>query len=128
MAKSRLALFVLATAAASPAMAEPLTAEQAIQKQRENLVRGAGLECPRDGNDVVVCGRREREVLPFDRTGEPTNRMPGETMSTRQALDNTRLSTCTTTGPNQSCGGGLPVLQILFTALKVAKHLIDPEE
>jgi hypothetical protein len=35
-----------------------------------------------------------------------------------------KRETCSTVGPNQNCGGGLPVIPIIFTAAKIAAKLI----
>jgi hypothetical protein len=36
--------------------------------------------------------------------------------------------TCSTVGPNQNCGGGLPVIPIVITAAKIAVHLIKGDD
>jgi hypothetical protein len=86
----RIAAFIALLAFAAPSSAvapeASVTAEQAIEKQKDG-VRGAvgTLPCRRDGagGDIVVCGRRgpdpNRVPFPDQRApGEPENLLPGE--------------------------------------------------
>jgi hypothetical protein len=112
------ALAFLALFAATPALAqEPPAAETLIEAQREQLRDSAGLgACPTGpaGDDIVVCARQGRDPnrLPFDSEPAPGARRAGEIAGPRAALDSTRLSPCTTVGPNQRCSGGLPIIPI----------------
>lgn len=81
-----LALLAFAAPVSALAPEASVTAEQAIEKQKDG-VRGAvgTLPCPRDGDggDIVVCGRRgpDRNRVPFPdqrAPGEPENLLPGE--------------------------------------------------
>jgi hypothetical protein len=68
------------------AVAAPLTAEQAAERQHAEVRRAVGTEpCPRGGGagDIIVCGRRgpdpNRIPFPDQRSeGEPENLLPGE--------------------------------------------------
>lgn len=84
------ALALLVAFAATPACAlapeAPLTAERAIETQKDMVREVVGtLPCRREGagGDIVVCGRRgadpNRVPLPDERlAGEPENLLPGE--------------------------------------------------
>ena len=116
--------------AAGPAFAaEPPTAEEALARQKAALHQILGLDCGRRGagDDIVICGRTGRDPnrLPLDPEPEPGGRIAGEPVSAAEALANTKPSSCSTVGPNQRCGGGLPLIPIAFwiieTAIKAAK-------
>jgi hypothetical protein len=106
--------------------APPGTAEEALARQQAGLQRSLGLDCDRSGTDIVVCGRTgpdpNRLSLPVP--PEPGARHAGEPPDATEALALSKEK-CTTVGPNQQCGGGLPVIPIaiwlLQTAVKVAK-------
>ena len=130
MAKSSFTIAFLALAAAAPALAaEPPSAEEALARQKAGLSRTLGLDCSRQsaGGDIVVCGRSGRDPhrLPFDPEPEPGDRHAGEPPSGEEALAATKPPVCSTVGPNQRCGGGLPVIPIAIflvqTAIKAAK-------
>lgn len=121
---------LLALLAAGPALAaEPPTAEEALARQKAGLNRTLGLDCNRRSaaGDIVVCGRSGRDPyrLPFDPGPEPGARHAGEALSAEEALAATAPPTCSTVGPNQHCGGGLPLIPIAIflvqTAVKAAK-------
>jgi hypothetical protein len=88
---------LLATAAPASALAPeaPLTAERAIDLQKEQVREAVGTApCRRDGTggDIVVCARRgpdpNRPPLPFERVpGEPENLLPGELPRARTSYD-----------------------------------------
>jgi hypothetical protein len=134
MAKSSIAAAFLIALAAAPAFAEPLTAEEAIARQKEQLRDALGLDCDRSGQgeDIVVCGRSgpDPNRVPF-----PDQRLPGERVRLGPSEAPSGLagleagqSPCSTVGPNQRCSGGLDVFRVVGVLAKIAKHLIDPEE
>jgi hypothetical protein len=118
----------LAALAAGPAFAAPPgTADGALARQQASLRAGLGLDCDRAGGEIVVCGRTgpDPNRLPLPVEPEPGARHSGEPADPADALALTRQR-CTTVGPDQQCGGGLPVLGIALwivqTAVKAAKH------
>jgi hypothetical protein len=120
-------------AAAQPGAAPAPSAEQAIETQHRRLQAATGTApCPTDAapDEILVCGRRggDPDRLPFPDERVPGGRvalLPGEPPSGTAALRATAGSPCTTVGPNQHCGGGLPVVGILTTLAKIGKHLLD---
>ena len=74
MALSRMAAALLLAFAPAPAAAAQ-TAEQAMARYREVIQPTAELDCPKgkEGEDIVVCGRRPGNPLPL-----PIERGPGE--------------------------------------------------
>ena len=81
------AILALAAAAApASAFAPEVTAESAVETQKDSVRETVGtLPCRRDwaGGDIVVCGRRGRNPnrVPFPDqrvAGEPENLLPGE--------------------------------------------------
>jgi hypothetical protein len=77
---------VVFAAWAGCAIAAPLTAEQAAERQQDGVREAVGTKpCPRGAGagDIVVCGRRgpdpNRVPFPDQRApGEPENLLPGE--------------------------------------------------
>jgi len=120
MAKMAVPLPIALAAPASAA--EPLTAEAALGYYRETLLSSAGLDCSRvrDSDEVVVCGRSRRPDP--NRPPLPVEPPPGETIRgepiSAVAAAGTR-ETCSTVGPNQNCGGGLPIMAMVAMAAKV---------
>lgn len=123
-------LVLLAFAAPSSALAPeaPVTAEQAIEKQKDG-VRGAvgTLPCRRDGagGDIVVCGRRgpdpNRVPLPDQRTpGEPENLLPGELPRAQSRYD-----TCVIACPR---GAGVDVFKAIDTSIKIVRHILGKDD
>lgn len=113
--------------AAAPAAATPVTAEEALARQQAGLQRSLGLDCDRGGEgDIVVCGRQgpDPNRLPLPVEPEPGARNAGEPPDPSEALA-LSAEKCTTVGPNQQCGGGLPLIPIAIwliqTAVKAAE-------
>jgi len=112
---------------ASPLQAAPAgTAEEALARQQAGLQRS--LDCDRGGGeDIIVCGRAgpDPNRLPLPVQPEPGDRRSGEPPDPSEVLALHKEKTCTTTGPNQRCSGGLPILPIALwlvqTAVKAAK-------
>ena len=128
MALSRIAALVLIALLATAAAQDPDTTETAY---RTTFPIIAELDCPRgqSDDDIVVCGRRDGESpyrLPLPVEPEPGARVAGEAPSAVTAMG-TREK-CSTSGPNQNCGGGLPVFAIAATLVKLVEKAIDPEE
>lgn len=126
-------LFLLLTALlASPAgAAETLSADAAIAQSRRMFAPVAELDCPkaRGPDEIIVCGRpgaTDPNRLPL-----PVRRMPGEIVHGEAMSPVAAASTrerCTTVGPNQNCGGGLPVLGIAMAVARVAIELIKSDD
>ena len=71
--------------AAAPASAQDqVTAEQALTRYREIIVPTAELDCPRGGDEIIVCGKRKGEKspyrLPLPVSREAGARIPGEAL------------------------------------------------
>ena len=114
--------------AAPLAAAAPATADEALARQQASLRAGLALDCDRErgGGDIIVCGRQgpDRNRLPLPVPPEPGARHSGEPPDPGETLA-LSAEKCTTVGPNQQCGGGLPVIPIALwlveTAVKAAK-------
>jgi hypothetical protein len=127
MAKLGLAMAAAAAmAAASASAAPPATAQEALARQQAGLHQSLGLDCDRSGGDIIVCGRHgpDPNRLPLPVPPEPGARHGGEAPDPGEALA-LSAEKCTTVGPNQQCGGGLPIIPMAIwlvrTAVKVAK-------
>ncbi|MBV8686399.1 MAG: hypothetical protein JOZ90_06580 [Alphaproteobacteria bacterium] len=84
-------LFVLLALAPAPALAAapPLTAEEAIERERTWLHGGADALCPSDGasGDIVVCGRSgPGQRMEFPREEGEIVRHAGEPVPAGEAL------------------------------------------
>lgn len=109
--------------------APPATAEEALARQQAGLQRSLGLDCDRGGGeDIIVCGRQgpDPHRLPLPVQPEPGARIAGEPPDPDEVLALHKEKRCTTTGPNQQCSGGLPILPValwlLQTAVKAAEE------
>jgi hypothetical protein len=117
--------------AASAATAQVLTAEEALENYRAAFDSVSVLDCPEssDPDAIVVCGRRpgapDPNRLPLPVQPLPGDRVAGEAISSVEAAG-TREK-CSTVGPNQQCGGGLPVFQVIGVAVKAVQALVDPD-
>jgi hypothetical protein len=116
-----------AALASLPAQAAPTaSADEAVARQQSSLRSSLGLDCDRDSGEIVVCGRRgpDPNRLPLPVQPEPGARHRGEPADPSETLA-LSAEKCTTTGPNQQCGGGLPILPMAIwlvqTAVKVIK-------
>ncbi|HEY0626664.1 MAG TPA: hypothetical protein VGD10_08010 [Allosphingosinicella sp.] len=85
MALSRMAVLAAVILLSTPAGAAPVTAEEALQMHRQTLQPVAAVNgCPKgaDGEEIVVCGRREespyRMPLPVTREAGVPVELPGE--------------------------------------------------
>ena len=132
---SRMTAAVVLVFSVTAASAQPVTAEQAVENYRGAFKSLEELDCPKstDPEEVVVCGRRDRADtarLPLPVAPEPGRRVQGEAVSTVAAAG--RRETCSTVGPMQECGGGLPIFGIAVTAakaaVKIAEEIIDPDD
>ena len=109
--------------ACGPALAEPLTAEQAIETYRATFEPVSALECPKptDEEEIVVCGRRPGQAdpnrLPIVPPRDAGARIPGEpaTMAAFSCL--------------HSCPQPLKVnlIQAAKVGRKVIRHILDPD-
>ena len=115
--------------AAPAGAAEPVTAEAAMERYRSLVAPIAVLNCPKPGSpdEIVVCGRPEgRDPNRLPLPPPPGERIRGEAISQVDAMG--ERETCSTVGPNQNCGGGLPIIPIAIFAAKVAIHVIKGDE
>lgn len=131
MTKSRMAVLLLMLWLPVQANAEePVTAEQAMEHYHQAFQPVRSLDCPGGGGDeIVVCGRRtdgpdpNRLPLPVER--DPGERVTGEAPSAVAAAG-TREK-CSTVGPNQNCGGLVPIGILMGVAVKLIEALTDPD-
>lgn len=126
------ALLLVSLGAVSVASASsPLTADEAMETYRRTFQSPDQLDCPggEDG-DIVVCGRRREgpapERLPLPVSPDPGMRVAGEPVGAVEAAGS--RETCSTVGPNQNCGGGLPVFEIVGALAKIAGELLNPDD
>ena len=96
MTKSRMAAVPLLLAGLSPLSpalaAEPiLTAERAIQNQRDQLRGAAGIGCQRGEGEIVVCGRGGDPDMFPDEPGQRQRLIAGEAPAAGAAV---ALGTC----------------------------------
>ncbi|MEA3008718.1 MAG: hypothetical protein QOJ91_410 [Sphingomonadales bacterium] len=119
------ALILLAAAAPALAGPQPLTAEQAIEIQRDQVRDATGTKpCHRESQsgDIVVCGRRsdpERlPVVPVE--GEREHLLPGELPRAQAGYD-----TCAIACPR---GSGVNVVQAVKTGSKILRHILGKDD
>lgn len=127
-------MMMLIAVAPAGLSAQTLTAEQAMANHRRATAL-VGDECRRTGPDgeeeILICGRRSGPSLrlPLPVEPEPGARVRGESVA---ASDGLEVKQCTSWGPNQRCGGGLPVMAIAVAAVKgvakVAEAIVDPDD
>ncbi|HEX8308909.1 MAG TPA: hypothetical protein VF645_10890 [Allosphingosinicella sp.] len=129
MAKLGLALIVAALAAARATAAPPLSAEEALARQRSSLRAEIGLDCDRDSAEIVVCGRTgpDPNRLPLPIRPERGARNAGEPSDPKDALALSDQK-CTTVGRDQHCSGGLPVLPIAIFLVQTAVKAVKGRE
>jgi hypothetical protein len=78
----------------SPAFADGITAETALNRYHDQFKPVSELACPRDSEDIVVCGRNIGSGLriPYAREeGEPVRLLPGEPPSAAASLGADRM-------------------------------------
>ena len=124
---ARLSLLLTIALAAPAGAAEPMSADAALAHYRKTFAPVAELDCPKASgpDEIVVCGRpggQDPNRLPIPPAPTPGARIAGEPMTAAAAMG--RRETCSTVGPNQNCGGGLPVIPNILTAAKIAAKLI----
>lgn len=132
MTMSRMIALALLAFWTATAGAAPQTAEQAMENYRLTFkppeVREVR-ECARQpDNDIVVCGRRD---LPDQRLPLPLDPVPGERTAGEPPTALTAAGSrerCSTVGPNQECGGGLPLLGAALFVLRSAAALASPDD
>jgi hypothetical protein len=132
MKSLRPACALLLLAAPAPAFAlapeTPLTAERAVEIQRDSVREAVGtLPCRRDGasGDIVVCARRgpdpNRIPLPDERVpGERGNLLPGELPRAQSSYD-----TCAIACPR---GAGIDVFKAIGTSIKIVRHILGKDD
>jgi hypothetical protein len=118
---------------AGPALAlapeTSLTAEQAIEVQRDGVRQAVGtLPCVRDPGtgDIVVCGRRgtdpDRLPLPVERLpGEREHLLPGE-LPRAQPSYNTCVIGC------QPSGFRVNPFQVIMVGSKIVRHVLGKDD
>jgi hypothetical protein len=124
---------LLCAALAEPAFAlapeTALTAEQAVEIQREGVREAVGTaSCARDREtgDIVVCGRRgpdpNRLPLPVERLpGERENLLPGE-LPRAQASFSTCVIGCQPTGLR------IDVIRTMKVGSKIVRHILGKDD
>jgi hypothetical protein len=129
---SRRSAILLLAATATPAFAlapeAPITAERAIETQRDSVREVVGtLPCRRSGadGDIVVCGRRgadpNRVPLPDERVaGARENLLPGELPRAQSEYD-----TCVIACPS---GAGVDVFKAIDTSIKIVRHILGKDD
>jgi hypothetical protein len=129
MAKLGLAIAAAALASAPAHAAPPASADEAVARQQASLRSSLGLDCDRPSGEIVVCGRRgpDPNRLPLPVPPEPGARNAGEPADPSEALA-LSAEKCTTVGPNQQCGGGLPILPIAIWLVQTAVKVIKEKE
>jgi hypothetical protein len=106
-----------------------VTAEQAIETQRDGLRNVIHPPCRTGEEEIVVCGRRsDRERLPLrnERTmGARTHLLPGESPSAVAAMESADPP-CNSAGAPR-CGFSINFIAAGIVAFKIGKHLVDPD-
>lgn len=121
-------LFAFAPAAAIAQAAGPTGPDPAGDVLKPLSLTG----CPTGTGtgEILVCGKRSRGDdlrLPLPVAPEPGARTAG-LMPTGVDAMAAQDDPCTAVGPNQRCSGGLPVIQMVLTGIKVVEALVEPDE
>ncbi|HWH16920.1 MAG TPA: hypothetical protein VNT77_01070 [Allosphingosinicella sp.] len=122
MAMSRITLLLILTG--SPAAAQPVTAEQAIEKYRESF-KPVEIECAKEADpDVItVCGSRDssnRYRVPYQPDpGEPEHLAPGEAPQA-----STSVGACLSRCPQPV---SVNILEAVPAVLKGIRKILDPD-
>jgi hypothetical protein len=117
------------TATAAPA--QTVTADQALANYRELFEPVAELDCPKSQtpDEIVVCGRPfdapDPNRLPLPVQPLPGDRVSGEAMTSVEAGN--IKEKCSAVGPNNGCGGLVPIGAIIGVAVKIVGALVDGE-
>jgi hypothetical protein len=119
MTKSRTALLALAALAATPATAQlPAAGDAPPAFSVRDLVQR---QCPAGGDEIIVCGRRERPEryrLPLPAAAAPSPRdQAGGEQRAALAIDTSR---CTAVGRDQNCGS----VDFLGMGLMIVREII----
>jgi hypothetical protein len=124
------AAFLIAASPPAAALApgESLTAERAIEIQRNPVREAVGTApCSRDpgSDDIVVCGRRgpdpNRLPLPVERVpGERENLLPGELPRAQASFDTCAIG-CRR-------GPGIDVFKAVDTSIKIVRHILGKDD
>lgn len=111
--------------------AQTLTAEDAYANYRQRFAPVAELDCPRKPEDeITVCAKRsgpDRDRLPLPVEPAPGTRIAGE-LPRASSARGPGTERCSTVGPNQQCGGGLPVIQGAILLFRIAKKLAEGDD
>ena len=112
------------------AHAQPGAAEEAIAGQQALVRSVVRPDCgPAEGDEIVVCGRREEDArhrLPLPVVGppNPADRAGGEQLAAMNAGDDR----CSPVGRDQQCSGGLDVIGIGFTIARVIAKAVAGDD
>lgn len=129
---SRMALAMIFAFASATAMAQPAGANDPDLAGGDALKPLSLTGCPTgtDNGEILVCGKRSRGDdlrLPLPVAPDPGARTAGLMPTGVDAIASAE-DPCTPVGPNQRCSGGLPVIQMILTGVKVVEALVDPDE
>lgn len=131
MTKSRTALAMLLCLAGAPARAQGATAEEALARYKATFAPAGARGCAAPGADgeIVVCGRRTETSPRLPLPMEPATGARVTDGAPRASAERGEAGTerCSTVGPNQQCGGGLPIFGIAATIAKVVAQTVDPD-
>lgn len=102
-----------------------------MENYRDTFAPVSELDCPKseDPDEIVVCGRAPGAADP-NRLPLPVQPLPGardraESLSAAEMLN--REESCSPVGPNNGCGGLVPIAPIIGVAVKVVQALVEGE-
>jgi hypothetical protein len=116
---------------ATVAVAQPVTADQAMENYRQVFEPVTRFDCPQSTkpDEIIVCGRPfgapDPNRLPLPVEPLPGDRVSGEALSSVEAGN--IKEECSAVGPNNGCGGLVPIGAIIGVAVKVVGALVDGE-
>ena len=127
MAKLGIGTMAAAALLSTPAAAAPpASAEDALARQQASLRSSLSLDCDRESDEIVVCGRRGadpyRLPLPVERLpGARENLLPGE-LPRAQASFSTCVVGC------QPMGIVVDPFQVIRVGSKIVRHILGKDD
>lgn len=115
----------------APAVAQALTAEEAQDNYRRTFnIADAAPACESPDGAIIVCGKRDdtRHRLPLPAQPTPGGKLRGDVPNASAERGQAGTERCTTVGPSQQCGGGLPVIPMAVTAVKALVKLAEGDD